>query len=152
LGCRISLPVYGEGWGGGYLGVWVRVRERQNGNLSGQNKDHPPVLSTKEGPDFSPEPLASQMGLSLTLSAGAHFGSFQAFSALRRLKFDSLPFLKGTKSLSVDVGIMDKQILTAFIRNNKPVPFVFTEPFHTARSQITFLLTAEALIVGAAVW
>ena len=133
----------------GWRGEIVRSDACATGKMAGQAsapvRPCGPHPIHKKGPSFPPEPLPIQLKPSRPLSAGTHFGGFQAFSALCRLKFDSLPFLEGTESLTVDVGIMDKKVLTAFIRDNKPVPFVFTEPLHTARSQITFLLTALLL-------
>jgi len=132
-----------------WRGEIVRSDACATGEMAGQASA--PVRSCgphpihKKGPSFLLEPLSIQLKPSRPLSAGTHFGGFQAFSALCRLKFDSLPFLEGTESLTLNVGIMDKKVLTAFIRDNKPVPFVFAEPLDTARSQITFLLTALLL-------
>jgi hypothetical protein len=76
-------------------------------------------------------------------SAGPNVRCFLTFSTRCRSVFHSLTFLKRLESLSGDIGVMNKQILTAIIRSNEAKTLLFIEPLDSSFCHLVFSLDPQ---------
>jgi len=72
----------------------------------------------------------------LQVSTGFDIDSFESLAALSCFKLDFLPVIEDTKTLGCDVGMMDKQVLTAIVGNDKTKSLFLIKPFYNSGSQL----------------
>jgi len=73
------------------------------------------------------------------LLAGFYVCCFHAFFALRGFVHDFLSILESAKAFFGDIGVMDKQVLTAIIRGNESEPLLLVEPLYCPAAHIDLL-------------
>jgi hypothetical protein len=73
------------------------------------------------------------------LLAGFYVCCFHSFFALCGIILDFLAITEGAKAFFGDIGVMDKQILTAIIRGNESKPLLLVEPLYRPAAHIDLL-------------
>jgi len=73
-------------------------------------------------------------------SAGRDVGRLRSFSALAGDIVHGLTFLKRLESFAGDVRVMDKEVLTAIIGDDKSKTLLLTEPFYRTLCHVFFSL------------
>jgi hypothetical protein len=73
------------------------------------------------------------------LLAGFYVRCFHSFFTLCGFILNFLPVAEGAKAFFGDIGVMDKQVLTAIIRGNESEPLLLVEPLYCTAAHIDLL-------------
>jgi len=71
---------------------------------------------------------------------GGHSHRLRTFRALVDLELDSLIFLKGAKTVPLDLRMVDENVFCAPVRGDKSETFFAAEPFHSSLCHTNFSL------------
>jgi hypothetical protein len=95
--------------------------------------------------------LAGPLGFRLKLPLGRFdVGCLGAFFALAKVIFYRLTLLQCPESFGGNLGVMDKHVLAAVIRNDETEPLLLVEPLYFACTHVNLLetLTTDILVVN----
>jgi|SRR5271157_1755702 len=71
---------------------------------------------------------------------GGHSHRLRTFGSLADFELDSLIFLKGAKTITLDLRMVDENVFCAAVRGDKSEALLAVEPFHSSLCHTNFSL------------